>query len=77
MKHFLKKNIYAFTLGRRVVNEKLIFTVKKIYMLCFFFSSSFSSFFVSNLESVVVTRVVTRAKSNLEAYSQNTFMRLV
>ena len=36
IKLFLTQNIYTFTLGRGVVNEKLIFTVKKKSAVLFF-----------------------------------------
>ena len=42
IKLFLRENISAFTLGRGVVNEKLIFMAKKI--CCFFFFFFFFSF---------------------------------
>ena len=45
MEHFFTCSIYAFTLESGVVNEKLIFTVKKIccvyFFIFFFFFSSF------------------------------------
>ena len=47
MKIFLIYNIYAFTLGRGEVNEKLIFTVKKnlLFFVCNFFFSFLYIFF--------------------------------
>ena len=44
IKLFLRENISAFTLGRGVVKEKLIFMAKKICFFFFFFFCSFLFF---------------------------------
>ena len=57
MKLFLTEDIHAFTFGRGVVNEKLIFTAKKKYVVCVcvFVSSSPSFFLVFDFFPLVVS----------------------
>ena len=55
MKLFLTEDMHAFTFGRGVVNEKLIFTVKKNMLRVLFFSLSASFFLVFDFFPLVVS----------------------